>query len=350
MTRWVLHVDLDEFIAAVEVLRRPELRGKPVVVGGTGDPTRRGVVATASYEAREYGIGSGMPLSVAARRCPEAVFLPVDFPAYRAASARVMETLRAFPGVLEVVGWDEAYLEVETGDPEGLAREVQRAVRERTGLSCSVGVGDNKLRAKVASALAKPAGVFRLTRANWRAVMEGRPVDVLGGVGRKRRRRLAAMGIETVGDLAGADEEALAAAFGPGTGPWLRRLARGEDATPVRAERPPAKTRGREETFQEDLEDPAGIRREVRRLARRVAEDLRAEGRPARRVVVKVRFAPFETVTRGVPLARPSRGVRALERAALEALEAFDLDRPVRLVGVRAELRPRRPRRSPAVG
>ncbi|MGH9266749.1 MAG: DNA polymerase IV, partial [Acidimicrobiales bacterium] len=146
MARYVLHVDLDQFIAAVELLRRPELRGKPVVVGGAGDPSKRGVVSTANYEAREYGIRSGMPLRTAHRLCPEAVFLPVDSRAYLPASARVMDTLRKFPAVIQVTGWDEAFMAVEPDDPETLAREVQRAVRERTGLWCSIGVGDNKLR------------------------------------------------------------------------------------------------------------------------------------------------------------------------------------------------------------
>jgi DNA polymerase-4 len=145
---WILHVDLDQFIAAVEVGRRPELRGLPVVVGGSGDPTqRRMVVATASYEARRFGVRSGMPLRTAARRCPDAVFLPSDHPAYEEASARVMATLRTFPVVVEVWGWDEAFLGARTDDPEALAAGIQRAVAATTGLSCSIGIGDNKHRA-----------------------------------------------------------------------------------------------------------------------------------------------------------------------------------------------------------
>ncbi|MBI2237352.1 MAG: DNA polymerase IV, partial [Actinobacteria bacterium] len=150
MPRYVLHVDLDQFIAAVELLRRPELRGKPVVVGGSGDPTKRGVVSTASYEARAFGIRSAMPLRTAYRKCPDAVFLPVDADAYLEASERVMATLRTFPAIVEVAGWDEAYLEVETDDPERLAEDVRRAVVERTRLECSVGIGENKLQAKIA--------------------------------------------------------------------------------------------------------------------------------------------------------------------------------------------------------
>ncbi|MGH9262803.1 MAG: DNA polymerase IV, partial [Acidimicrobiales bacterium] len=147
----MLHVDLDEFIAAVEIARRPGLRGKPVVVGGAGDPTQRAVVATASYEARAYGIRSGMPLRTAAKRCPDAVFLPSDPPAYKAVSRTVMAALRELPVVVEVLGWDEAFLGAHTGDPEALAADTQRAVKDATGLSCSVGIGDNKLRAKLAT-------------------------------------------------------------------------------------------------------------------------------------------------------------------------------------------------------
>lgn len=340
--RFVLHVDVDQFIAAVEVLRRPELRGKPVVVGGTGDPTARGVVSTASYEARRFGIESGMPLRTAARRCPDAVFLPTDLPAYRAASERVMETLRTLPGVLEVAGWDEAFLEVFTPHPEEVAASIRRAVRERTGLSCSVGIGDNKLRAKTASAFAKPGGVFRLTASEWWTVMGARPPSALWGVGRKTARRLSELGIATVAELAAADQGSLAERFGPNIGPWLRRLASGDDHSPVTAERAPARSRGREETFQEDLRDPEDIRRGVSRLAEQVASDLREDGRPALRVMVKVRFSPFATHSHGVPLEEPSAEPEAIRGAALRALDRFTLDRPVRLLGVRAELGPSR--------
>ncbi|HXF56010.1 MAG TPA: DNA polymerase IV [Actinomycetota bacterium] len=341
MGRFVLHVDLDEFIAAVELLRRPELRGRPVVVGGTGDPTKRGVVSTANYEARKYGIRSGMPLRTAYRRCPEAVFLPVDAETYLAASREVMATLRSFPAVVEVAGWDEAFMAVETDDPEGLARQVQRAVLERTRLWCSVGVGDNKLRAKLASGFAKPAGVFRLTRENWAEVMDGLPTDALWGIGTKTARKLAGLGIRTVGELAAADPERLARRFGPMVGPWLRQLATGEDASPVSDEPPVPKGRGRERTYQEDIADPVEVRRQVAAMATELARELGEEGRPVLRVVVKVRFAPFDTHTHGVPLLTPSLDPGAIEAAALAALDRFQLDRPVRLLGVRAELAPR---------
>jgi DNA polymerase-4 len=192
MTSWVLHVDMDQFLAAVEVLRRPELAGSPVVVGGRGDPTERAVVSTASYEARQFGIRSGMPLKTAVRKCPDAIFLPVDFPVYEAASAQVMGTLRAFPGtVVELLGWDEAFVGLESDDPEQAARRLQAAVLEVTGLHCSIGIGDTKVRAKIATDFGKPRGVYRLTRDNWMEVMGERPTTALWGVGNRIAARLA---------------------------------------------------------------------------------------------------------------------------------------------------------------
>src|SRR4051794_17333134 len=166
--RWVLHVDLDQFIAAVEVLRRPELAGLPVIVGGRGDPSERAVVSTASYEARAFGVGSGMPLRLAARKAPDAVILPVDAPVYEAASTQVMSTLRGMDGaVVEVLGWDEAFVGVRSADPQAFARRIQAAVLAATRLHCSVGIGDNKVRAKIATGFGKPRGMFVLTAANW---------------------------------------------------------------------------------------------------------------------------------------------------------------------------------------
>ncbi|HEX6231133.1 MAG TPA: DNA polymerase IV [Actinomycetota bacterium] len=336
--RWVFHMDLDQFIAAVEMLRRPELVGRPVVVGGDGDPTKRGVVSTANYEARRYGVRSGMPLRTALKRCPEAVFLPVDADAYLAASREVMATLRTFPAVVQVTGWDEAFMGVEADDPEAMAREVQRAVLDRTRLWCSIGIGDNTLRAKIASGFAKPQGVHRLTRSNWAAVMGHRPTEELFGIGRKTAAKLEGLGIRTVSELAGADEEALAARFGPRTGPWLRAIANGEGEREVSDEPHVARGHGRERTFQRDLTDPAEIRVRASELARELAAELQESGRPVVRVVVKVRFAPFFTSTHGVPMPEASLDADAIERAALGALGRFELDRPVRLLGVRAEL------------
>lgn len=337
MTRWVLHVDLDQFIAAVEVLRNPELRGRPVVVGGDGDPTKRGVVSTASYEARKHGVHSGLPLRAAARRCPDAVFLPVDADAYEAASATVMSTLREMDAVVEVLGWDEAFLGVETDDPEGFARDVQRRVREASDLDCSVGIGQNKLQAKLATEFGKPAGVYRLTSENWFDVLGDRTTDALWGIGSKTAKRLAGLGITTVSELARTDPQVLAAELGPTTGPWLVRIARGRASAVVDSTPHVARSRSRETTFQENLEDWAEVCAEVSKLAKRVAADVLAEGRPAARVVVKVRYAPFFTRTHGRALPTPTTDAHEIERGALAALELFTAGRPVRLLGIRAE-------------
>jgi nucleotidyltransferase/DNA polymerase involved in DNA repair len=335
--RWVLHVDLDQFIAAVEVLRHPELRGRPVVVGGDGDPTKRGVVSTASYEAREHGVHSGLPLRTAARRLPDAVFLPVDREAYEEVSARVMEVLRSSGAVVEVLGWDEAFLGVDVDDPEAFARSLAARVREATRLDCTVGIGQNKLQAKIATGFGKPAGVFRLTSANWFEVLGDRPTDALWGIGAKTAKKLAGLGINTVSDLAAADPDALAAVFGPMTGPWLVLLGRGRGDADVDDSPYVARGHGKEETFQQNIADWSRVQAEVRRIAGLLAADLVAEERPAARVIVKVRYAPFVTETHGVTLGSPSSDAAVISEAALEALERFTGRRPVRLLGVRAE-------------
>src|SRR3954453_10372901 len=337
---WVLHVDLDEFIAAVEVLRRPELAGRPVVVGGRGDPTERGVVATASYEARAFGVGSGMPLRTAARKCPEAVFLPVDHAAYDAASAVVMDTLRSFDVPVEVLGWDEAFLGLTTDDPEEFASDIRAAVLEATRLHSSVGIGDNKLQAKIATGFGKPRGVARLTSEAWFEVMGERPTDALWGIGRKTSAKLAEFGIRTVADLAGTETQVLADRLGPTMGPWYRRLGRGVDSSPVDATPYVPRGHGRETTFQRNRSDWEQVADAVRELAAQVTRDIAAEGRAAVRVGMKMRYAPFETRTRGLTLPAPTADEADIASAALELLTRFDQRRQVRLVGVRAEMDP----------
>ena len=337
MARWVLHVDLDQFIAAVEVLRHPELRGRPVVVGGDGDPTKRGVVSTASYEAREHGVHSGLPLRTAAKRLPDAVFLPVDRAAYEEISETVMEVLRSTGAVVEVLGWDEAFVGVDTEDPEEFGRSLARQVKEATQLDCTVGIGENKLQAKIATGFGKPAGVFRLTFANWFEVLGARPTEALWGIGAKTAKKLAGLGIGTVSDLATADPDALAAVFGPMTGPWLVLLARGRGDAEVDDSPYVARGHGREETFQRNIAGWSQVEAEVARIAGLLAHDLASEPRPALRIVVKVRYAPFITETHGVTLAEPSSDPAVLARAAAEALGRFTGRRPVRLLGVRAQ-------------
>jgi len=340
MTRWVLHVDLDQFIAAVEVLRHPELRGRPVVVGGDGDPAKRGVVATASYEAREHGVHSGLPMRAAARRCPDAVFLPADRPTYEAASAEVMTALRELGYVTEELGWDEAFVAAETDDPEAVAGEIQQQIKAATRLESSVGIGENRIQAKLASNFAKPHGIFRLTHQNWFAVMGGLPTGKLLGIGAKTERKLAELGIGTVAELADADIAAVAARLGPTIGPWLVQTARGLGSSEVSAEPYVPRSRSRETTFQRNIEDWARVREEVLRLAAHVTRDVEAEQRPAVRVVVKVRHAPFFTSTHGQTLAEPTSDGAVIGEAALAALDKFTDRRPVRLLGVRAEFPP----------
>jgi DNA polymerase IV len=342
---WVLHVDLDQFIAAVEILRRPELAGRPVVVGGKGDPTQRAVVATASYEAREFGVRSGMPMRTAAKRCPDAVFLPADNPHYEEVSEEVMATLRGFPDVVvEVMGWDEAFVGAETADPEALAHEIRAAVLANTRLRCSVGIGDNLLRAKLATDFAKPGagdGTFRLTAGNWDEVMAHRPTRALWGIGSKTARKLADRGLTTVRELAAADPAALAADLGPAMGPWYVQLGRGIGRERVEGTPWVPRSRSHETTFQENLTEWDDVRTEVAALARRVAADIDKEGRPAARVAVKVRFAPFSTYTRSMTLDAPTVDPDRLAAAALDVVERFTSRRPVRLLGVRAEFGPR---------
>lgn len=346
--RWVLHLDLDQFIAAVEIRRRPELRGLPVVVGGDGDPTRRRqVVATASYEARAFGVHSGMPLSTAFRRCPEAVFLPSDRDAYDAASAEVWDVVRELPVVVEVWGWDEGFLGTDTDDPETLAREIRDVVAARTGFTCCIGIGDNKIRAKLATGFAKArdgetpdaaVGVYRLTRESWMSVMGDRRTDALWGVGAKTAGKLAELGIATVRELAEADVDGLRQRFGPTTGPWLASLGRGIGDRSVTSVPWVPRGRSREETLHDDLVDRGDLERVLRRIAGEVVEDVAPSGRAVTHVGIKVRFVPFFTTTRVHKLPAPTTDPNVVQDTAAALLDRLELGRPVRLLGVRVEL------------
>jgi DNA polymerase IV len=354
MTWWVLHVDMDQFIAAVEIRRRPELKGLPVVVGGSGDPTQpRQVVATASYEAREFGVHSGMPVRAAYKRCPQAVYLPSDPAAYEAASTEVMNTLRSFPVVVEVWGWDECFVGAETDDPELLAADLRAAVFERTSLTCSIGIGDNKVRAKLATTFAKQArshavpfeeagqrdvdGVYRLTGANWREVMDHRAVRELWGIGSRMERNLNELGVVTVADLAAADLDVLRKRFGPKMGAWYAALGRGLGDTEVTDVPREPVSRSHEETFPEDLVERADVERELRRIAHEVTREVVAEGRTIQRIWVKVRFTTFYTPIKSRKLPEITQDPEVIATTALALLEKFELRRPVRLLGVRVE-------------
>ena len=339
MTTWVLHVDLDQFLASVELRRHPELAGLPVIVGGNGDPTEpRKVVTCASYEAREFGVHAGMPLRTAARRCPDATFLPSDPAAYDAASDQVMGLLRDLGHPVEVWGWDEAYVAVTAADPLEVAEQIRTVISSETGLSCSVGISDNKQRAKVATGFAKPAGIFALNDENWMTVMAGRPVDALWGVGPKTAKKLAGLGITTVRELAHCDAELLTSTFGPRTGLWLLLLAKGGGDTEVSAEPWIPRSRSHVVTFPRDLTDRAEMDSAVMQLARQALDDVLAARRIVTRVAVTVRTATFYTRTKIRKLAAPTTDAETIIAAALRVLDLFELDRPVRLLGVRLEL------------
>jgi DNA polymerase-4 len=344
VSHWILHVDLDQFQAAVEVRRNPDLAGLPVVVGGNGDPTEpRKVVTCASYPAREFGVRAGMPLRTAARKCPDAIFLPLDTQAYDEASEEVMGLLRDFGHPVEVWGWDEAYVGAELADSEDpikLAQQIREVVAAGTGLSCSVGISENKQRAKVATGFGKPAGIYQLTESNWMAVMGDRSVDALWGVGPKTAKKLAGLGITTVADLAATDATLLTSTFGPTTGLWILLLAKGGGDTTVSAEPWVARSRSHVVTFPEDLTERTEIDAAVADLARQTLAEIVNQGRVVTRVAVTVRTKTFFTRTKIRKL--PTAGIDGdlITRTALQLLDQFELDRPVRLLGVRLELAP----------
>jgi DNA polymerase IV len=339
--RWVLHVDLDQFQAAVEVRRNPELAGLPIVVGGNGDPNEpRKVVTCASYPARRFGVHAGMPLRTAARKCPDATFLPLDTDAYDDASEEVMSLLRDFGHPVEVWGWDEAYVGADVDNPIQLAGQIREVIAAGTGLSCSVGISDNKQRAKVATGFGKPAGIYQLTEDNWMAVMGDRDVDALWGVGPKTAKKLAGMGITTVADLAATDAQLLTSTFGPTTGLWILLLAKGGGDTNVSAEPWVPRSRSHVITFPRDLTDRAEIDSAVVELARSTLTEIVEQGRIVTRVAVTVRTKTFYTRTKIRKLASPSIDADIVTRTALELLDLFELDRPIRLLGVRLELAP----------
>jgi DNA polymerase IV len=339
--RWILHVDLDQFQAAVEVRRHPELAGLPVIVGGNGDPNEpRKVVTCASYPARKYGVYAGMPLRTAARKCPDATFVPLDPAAYDAASEQVMDLLRGLGHPVEVWGWDEAYVGADVDDPVELAERIQTLIAAETELSCSVGISDNKQRAKVATGFAKPGGIYRLTDANWMDVMGGRDTDALWGIGSKTAKKLATMGISTVAQLAATDSDTLTATFGPTTGLWLLLLAKGGGDDVISTEPWVPRSRSHVITFPRDLTDRAEMDSAVKDMAQRTLAEVVAEGRVVTRVAVTVRTSTFFTRTKIRKLPRATTGADPIVASALQLLDLFELDRPVRLLGVRLELAP----------
>lgn len=337
MPRRVLHVDMDAFFAAVELLRRPELRGKPVVIGGRGDPTRRGVVSTASYEARRYGVHSAMPLRTAHKLCPDCVFLPVDHAEYSRVSRIVKAILRRFAPLVQDVGIDEAYLEVTGSErpAEDIASEIKRCVSAETGLTCSIGVAPNKRLAKIASDLNKPDGLTVIGENDLKEKIWPLGVRKVPGIGPKTEERLVQAGIRTIGELAGVPLRVLIERFGQSYGLFLYQASRGIDERPLVTQWEP-KQRSRERTFQEDVGEWQTLARRLAELCRGVAQDLQEDGLAARTIGIKVRFADFETHTRDKTLAAPTSDALTIRKAAFECLARIKLDRHVRLLGVRA--------------
>lgn len=286
-----------------------------------------------------------MPLRAAVRKCPDAVFLAHDKPTYEAASAEVMTALRSLGHPVQVWGWDEAYLSATTADPRQLAITVRERVLDATTLSCSVGIGDNTLQAKLATGFGKPGGIGMLTTADWTSVMFPRPVGMIGGIGPKTARRLAELGIATVGELAAADPAALISAFGPSTGGWLAVAGRGGGSTTVDETPWIARSKSRVVTFETDLTDLARMDAEVTAMAEQLTVEVAVDGRTVHRVAVTVRTAGFFTRSKIRTLPAPTTDPPTVAATARAVLDAFPLDRPVRLLGVRVELDP--PTRQP---
>ena len=327
----IAHVDMDAFYVSIEMLRHPELRGKPVVVAYDGP---RGVVTTASYEARKFGVHSALPMVTARRRCAELIVLPVDMQLYQRGSVKVMETLSEFSDLVEVVGLDEAYVDLSASlVPLSRAREIKHRVREATRLVCSIGLAPNKLMAKIASDLDKPDGLFALDEECWLEVVGERPASLLPGVGPKTADRLRGLGIKTVGQLATAEVAFLAQTFGPNHGKGLRELANGIGSTSLTTDRQ-RKSESRETTFGADVTDRDELLETVDRLARSVCASLSSHGNTGRTVTLKIRLQPFETHTRSRTLPSPTRDPEQVRVVARELLERFDPQAPVRLIGV----------------
>jgi DNA polymerase-4 len=332
-TRVIAHLDCDAFYATVELLRRPELRGQPVIVAGSGP---RAVVTTASYEARAYGVGSAMPASQARRLCPHAIVIPPDFQAYRDKSGEVWGIAAARLDRVQRMGLDEAYAEL-TGIPKPLRvlRELVADVRDATGIQISVGVGPSRLVAKCCSDLGKPAGFVAMGREEACVRFAPAPTRRLPGIGPKTAERLAALGYATVGHLQQADQAALAARFGERTARYLKERAEFRDDSPVETERGAAKSRSTERTFDADIADVAELETVLRRLAAELCEGLIARGRRGRTIAIKVRLNDWTTVTRARTVEEATNDAGLVTEVALELLRAYAPPRPVRLLGVR---------------
>ncbi len=326
---------MDAFFAAVEQKRNSELIGKPLVIGGR-DPTQRGVVSTASYEARKFGIHSAMPLRTAYKLCPHAVFLPVDYEEYSRVSETIKLLLREFSPIMEDVGIDEAFLDISQIDKsaEEIAKEIKAKILEETGLTCSIGIAPNKLLAKIASDMQKPNGLTIITEDDIESRIWPLPVRKLWGVGPKTETYLKEMSIETIGKLAAVPLDTLIERFGESYGRYLCEASKGIDESPLVTHREPKST-SREITFQTDISNWQDIARTLAELTREVANDLKQAGCKGRTITVKIRFSDFETHTRAKTIEKPTNSADEIRTAAFDCLKRFALKKKVRLVGVR---------------
>ncbi|HEY7488241.1 MAG TPA: DNA polymerase IV [Streptosporangiaceae bacterium] len=335
----ILHVDMDAFFVSVELLDHPELRGRPVIVGGAGG---RGVVAAASYEAREFGVHSAMPMSRARRLCPQAAVLPPEHDKYAQVSAAVMEIFRSVTPLVEPLALDEAFLDVSgarrlLGRPAQIAQLIRERVAEQQGITCSVGVASTKFVAKLASTRCKPNGLLVVPADGAVEFLHALPVAALWGVGERTEEALLRLGLRTVADIAQTPLTALQRELGSALGAHLHDLSWGRDPRPVVATTPD-KSIGAEETFDHDIDDPETIRRELLRLSARVGSRLRAGGHVGRTISVKLRRADFTTITRARTLRDPTDLAHVIYATACALYEASGLERVrLRLIGVRVE-------------
>jgi DNA polymerase-4 len=335
--RRILHIDMDAFFAAVEEKRNPDLKGKPVVIGGAGDPSKRGVVSTANYEARKFGIHSAIPLRTAYKLCPRAVFLPVDYEAYVAASRQFKGVLLTITSTIESGGIDESYLDITDvpDDNETIAEKIKTGIHAKTGLTCSIGIAPNKLLAKIASDMQKPDGLTVLIEEDIEGRLWPMPIRKLYGIGPKTEEHLKAMNVQTIGQLAALPIEALVERFGPSYGHYLCDAARGIDESPVITHWEP-KSFSRETTFQIDEKDWQTIARTIAELTKDVVADMAGHDYGTRTVTLKIRFDDFKTVTRACSVPEAIRKEDEIRRLAFSCLKRVDLTgRKVRLVGVR---------------
>jgi DNA polymerase-4 len=335
--RRILHIDMDAFFAAIEQKRHPELIGRPVVIGGSGDPTKRGVASTASYEARKYGIHSAMPLRTAYHLCPEAVFLPVDYDEYIRVSKIVKNILRNFTPLVEDVGIDEAFLDITDPDvrSEEIARDIKKQIKDVLDLTCSIGIAQNKLLAKIASDMQKPDGLTIISETDIQRLIWPLHVRKLWGVGPKTEAYLKTMGIQTIADLASQPRDELVGHFGRSYGNYLYEASRGIDETPLITHSEP-KSMSRETTFQTDTDNWQTIARNLAELTRTVVEDMNQSGYLCRTVTVKIRFDDFKTYTRARTMADYTNSLDLIRKAAFEALGRIKLIKKVRLIGMKA--------------